>query len=70
VTTQAEVRALPPGACIAADNPAWSRDGARLVFDRGSPHAADGGTWQIDLDGSNEHRLWPQPRGAGNVPLR
>jgi hypothetical protein len=70
VTTQAEVRALPSGACIAADNPAWSPDGRRLLYDRGAPRREDGGTWEIGLDGQDEHRLWPETRGAGNVPLR
>jgi Tol biopolymer transport system component len=70
VTSAAQVKALPPGGCLAADNPAWSPDGKRIVYDRGSPRAADGGTWIINVDGTNNHRLWPQTRGAGSVPLR
>jgi Tol biopolymer transport system component len=69
VTTQAQVKELAPGGCLAADNPAWSPDGTRLIYDRGAPRRADGGTWEIDLDGQHNHRLWPDTRGAGNVPL-
>jgi Tol biopolymer transport system component len=70
VTTATQVRALPAGGCIAADNPAWSPDGSRILYDRGSPRSADGGTWIIDVDGKHNHRLWPATRGAGSVPLR
>jgi Tol biopolymer transport system component len=70
VTTQAEVARLAPGSCLAADNPAWSPDGTHLVYDRGAPRRADSGTWEIGLDGRGDHRLWPDTRGAGNVPLR
>jgi Tol biopolymer transport system component len=70
VTTQDEVQALPAGACLAADNPAWSPDDKRIIYDRGSPRADDSGTWIIDLDGRNNHRLWPETRGAGNVPMK
>ena len=70
VTTMAEVKALPSGGCIAGDNPAWSPDGRQILYDRGSPRSADGGTWLIDLDGTHDHRLWPTTRGAGNVPMR
>lgn len=70
VTTQRQVQLLAPGSCLAADNPAWTPDGKRLIYDRGAPRRADGGTWEIDLDGRGNHRLWPDPRGAGNVPAR
>jgi Tol biopolymer transport system component len=70
VTTVAEVKGLAPGACIAGDNPAWSGDGRRILYDRGSPRRGDGGTWIIGLDGHDDHAVWPETRGGGNVPLR
>ena len=70
VTTLAEIQALPPGGCIAADNPAWSPDGLWLIYDRGSPNAGDSGTWMIDLSGKNNQRLYPDTRGAGNVSMK
>ncbi len=69
-TTPGQIQTMAPGECLAADNPAWSPDGARLVYDRGAPHNGDSGTWEIDLNGQHNHRLWPATRGAGNVPMR
>ena len=69
-TTPAEIQSFPPGACLAADNPAWSPDGKWLVYDRGGPAADDNGTWMIGTDGQNNRRLWPDTRGAGNVPMK
>jgi Tol biopolymer transport system component len=69
-TTPSEVKAIAANGCLAADNPAWSRDGRRLVYDRGTPNPSTGGTWAIDLDGTNAHQLAREARGGGNVPLR
>ncbi len=69
-TTPAEIQSFPPGACLAADNPAWSPDGKWLIYDRGGPNADDNGTWMIGSDGQNNRRLWPDTRGAGNVPMK
>ncbi len=69
-TTQAQVQNMAPGQCLAADNPAWSPDGKRLIYDRGAPRGPDTGTWEIDLTGQHNHRLWPGFRGAGNVPMK
>jgi Tol biopolymer transport system component len=69
-TTPAQVEAIAANGCLAADNPAWSRDGRRLVYDRGTPDPSTGGTWAIDLDGTNAQQLAREGRGGGNVPLR
>lgn len=70
VRTQAEAQNLPPGKCITADNPAWSPDGLSLIYDRGSPNAADTGTYMINLDGTGNRRLSPNGRGGGAIPLK
>jgi Tol biopolymer transport system component len=70
VTTPEQLSALPPGACLAADNPSWSPDGRSVVYDRGSANADDGGTWMIDLDGQHDVRVHPDARGAGNVAAK
>jgi Tol biopolymer transport system component len=69
-TTATQVKALTKQGCLAADNPAWSRDGTRLVYDRGTPNPAHSGTWEIALDGTANHQLSRDTRGGGNVPLR
>jgi WD40-like Beta Propeller Repeat len=69
-TTPAEFQSFPPGACLAADNPAWSPDGKWLIYDRGGPSADDSGTWMIGTDGQNNRRVWPDNRGGGNVPMK
>lgn len=68
-TNAAQVSALVKHGCLAADNPAWSRDGTRLVYDRGTPNPAHSGTWEIALDGKGNHQLSRDTRGGGNVPL-
>ncbi len=45
-----------PGGCV-GDNPRWSQDGQRIIYDRGSMNPADGPIWEIGLDGSNNHRI-------------
>lgn len=51
-----------------ADNPAWHPDGTKLIFDIGGPGI--GGTWIVDLDGSNAKEFYKDSRGAVKVPLK
>jgi Tol biopolymer transport system component len=60
-----ELRSIGPADCIAADNPAWSPDSRRIIYDRSS-----GQTWMIDPNGQNEQVLYPATRGGGKFPLK
>jgi len=69
VTTPAEIEALGPGDCVAADNPAWSPDGQWIIHDRGSTISGTQ-TWMIDVNGQNNRLLYPESRGTENVPVK
>jgi Tol biopolymer transport system component len=68
VTTPAEIAALGPDDCIAADNPTWSPDGHWIIHDRGSTSGTQ--TWMIDVNGQNNRLLYPESRGTENVPMK
>ena len=65
VTSQADINALGPDDCVAADNPAWSPDSKWIIFDTNHP-----GIWMIDLNGQNAQQLYSQSRGTERVPLK
>ena len=70
VRTMEELQATSPetGDCVAADNPAWSPDGAWLVFDVGFYQGTE--TWLVDADGGGFQRFVAESRGTTRVPLR
>jgi hypothetical protein len=65
-----ELLLFPDGACLGGDVPAWTPDGKAIIYDRAAPNAAGSGTWVVNVDGSNNHSLWPDTRGGGKVPIR
>ena len=69
ITNEQEVAALSSSDCIAADNPSWSPDSKWIIYDRGAPSQAAGGTWLIDINGQNNERLLSASGSGGNVPL-
>lgn len=66
VTTQEELDRAT--GCFAADNPAWSPDGSRLIFDQGGRAGTQ--TWTADPEGGNYRLFYLAPRGMVRVPLR
>lgn len=70
VRTMEELEATSPetGNCVAADNPAWSPDGAWLLFDVGFHSGTE--TWLVDRDGAGFQRLLAESRGVSRVPMR
>jgi Tol biopolymer transport system component len=75
VTTQAELIALGPFDCIVADNPAWTPDGKRIIFDQvmKKPNVAGiikAFTGIIDINGQNRQVFYPTPHGVVPVPMK
>jgi hypothetical protein len=70
VTTDAELEAATraSGKCIAADNPAWSPDGAWLIFDAGFRDGTE--TWMVSSDGVGFQRFYDEARGIVRVALK
>ena len=69
VTTDAELQAATraSGKCIAADNPAWSPDGAWLIVDTGFRDGTE--TWMVSANGDGFQRFYDRPRGIVRVAL-
>jgi Tol biopolymer transport system component len=71
VSGSQDLAAFPKGACVAADNPAWSPDGKQILYDCGTVLASpEGGTHIVDLSGANDHQVSQVLIGGSNVPLR
>jgi hypothetical protein len=70
VTTEPELLAATraTGRCIAADNPAWSPDGAWLIFDTGFSDGTE--TWMVAASGDGFQRFYAESRGIVRVALK
>ncbi len=55
--------------CLASDNPAWSPDGALILYERGD-NSGTSGTWIMNADGTNPRQLFSFNYGAGRLPWR
>jgi Domain of unknown function (DUF5050)/WD40-like Beta Propeller Repeat len=75
VTTWAELIALGLSDCIVADNPAWTPNGQRIIFDQVMKKPTVAGiivavTGIIDANGQNRQVFYPAPRGVVRVPIK
>jgi len=52
---------LTDGANTGGENPAWSPDGARIVFDSDRDDLGNLDVWEMNADGSGEHPLTRSP---------
>jgi Tol biopolymer transport system component len=70
VTTEAALDHMTPEQCLTSDNPSWSRDGAWIVYARGSENPAGAGTWAVDVASKVIHRINAAFTDGGCVPFR
>lgn len=59
-----------PDDCVTSDNPSWSRDGRWIIYDRGATDVDHSGTYAVDTQTTDFHRLNAATSGGGSVPFQ
>ena len=57
----------PAAPCVVADDPAWGNSG-QIIYNQGALVPEKSGSYSVSLAGP--HRLYPEQRGFGIVPMR